>query len=162
MPFPQQSQASAPTVGTSTACSVSEQIASIASPLLLRRLQQQKKFAESTKQSFPISNTERVPQTPTTNVSDRMAPTPSSTKSVSGNSQRSDIGRRIEGMGAREMDQVSLLPHSISRLFSYHVSPPLQNRALITAIPIVRLQNQEGEFRSQALNLSSPRKIDEG
>ncbi|PWW72034.1 hypothetical protein C7212DRAFT_360549 [Tuber magnatum] len=83
-------------------------ISQIASALLLKRLQQQKKkLAEGSKAASPISTGERTPEchSPTTN-NDQMAPTrptPPSTRSNPG--RRGDANRRIEGMGAREMDQ---------------------------------------------------------
>lgn len=85
------------------------------SPLLLKRLQQQKKkLAESSRRSLPVpvSSVERTAAShnPAT-VKDAKAPvklTPPSIKTVSSGGRRGDINRRIEGMGARETDQVGL------------------------------------------------------
>ncbi|CUS15301.1 unnamed protein product [Tuber aestivum] len=83
-------------------------ISQIASPLLLKRLQQQKKkLAEDSKATSPISTGERTPEchSPTTN-NDQMAPTKPAPPSARSNpGRRGDANRRIEGMGAREMDQ---------------------------------------------------------
>ncbi|KAG0640370.1 hypothetical protein HOY80DRAFT_1042093 [Tuber brumale] len=83
-------------------------ISQIASPLLLKRLQQQKKkLAEDSKVTSPTSTGERTTEchNPTTNNA-QMAPTKPTPPSARSNpGRRGDANRRVEGMGAREMDQ---------------------------------------------------------
>ncbi|KAL7268985.1 hypothetical protein RUND412_008366 [Rhizina undulata] len=86
-------------------------------PLLLKRLQQQKKrLAESSKRHHTIAGTSRTIQwsntanneaTPdrSSSQSSNSRPGPSMKATTSGG-RRSDVNRRIEGMGAREMDQL--------------------------------------------------------